>query len=97
MTKSSWEKRAEEAGKKYAESCDNESGGFLSHQLEAIKLKAFKASLAYCRANPPPETEALVTIARNYTSNGCDCGACFMCDFIEALAAFNEAKEKAGK
>jgi oligoendopeptidase F len=33
----------ERLAKDYAESCDNESGGFLTHQLEAIRKKAFLA------------------------------------------------------
>ena len=31
---------------KYAEACDNESGAFLSHQLEAIRAKAHKAGFS---------------------------------------------------
>lgn len=33
--------KIEEMANTYTDSCDNESGGFLSHQLEAIRNKAF--------------------------------------------------------
>lgn len=39
----------EEAADSYAEGCDNESGGFLTHQLEAIRAKAFIAGANHMR------------------------------------------------
>lgn len=36
----------DELAKEHAEGCDNESGGFLSHQLEKIREKSFKAGRA---------------------------------------------------
>lgn len=36
---------AQKAAEAYAEACDNESGSFLQHQLEAIRSKAFLAGV----------------------------------------------------
>ena len=43
------EKLRDELVKKYIEYCDNESGSFLSHQLEAIRGKAFRAGYSAAR------------------------------------------------
>jgi hypothetical protein len=51
----------EQLAVEYAESCDNESGGFLTHQLEAIRKKAF---LAGYRAAKDGHKHCLAVLAR---------------------------------
>lgn len=50
------------AAEAYAESCDNESGGFLTHQLEAIRRMAFLAGLAHARKEQEQLVEAMTTL-----------------------------------
>jgi len=56
----------EKSANKYAEGCDNESGSFLSHQLEAIRAKAFKAGLLAERERSKGLLEALERVAQDY-------------------------------
>lgn len=59
-----WNTMIERESQEYAEHCDNESGGFLSHQLEAIRAKAYKA----CGQDLLPLVERLASALERYTN-----------------------------
>lgn len=74
------EKRIKKTANKYTDSCDNESGGFLSHQLVAIREKAFKAGAKFV-LDMPEIRNVLDFYAGNYM-DGCKCSnerTCFLC------------------
>lgn len=62
------EKRIEKTTKKYTDSCDNESGCFLSHQLVAIREKAFQAGAKFILELP--ELKEAVEALEWYATKG---------------------------
>lgn len=63
----------EKAARAYAESCDNESGSFLSHHLKAIRAKAYLAG-ADALGKELAEAKEQLLVPGNFKCPKCNCG-----------------------